>query len=103
MVDFTDGSTSGVVTKDVVPGLGVKIIQGRVPATFVWGTDKYIVDLAEYGATKISGFLAFVETTAGSVTVAGTGTSAVSGTTLTLDSTGTSAATKGGTFIIFAY
>lgn len=103
MVDFTDGTTSGVVTTEIVPNAGLKIIQVRVPATFVWGTDRLIVDLNEYGAKQIAGFLAFEETTAGSVTIAATGTSAVSGTTLTLDSTGSSANTVGGTFIIFAF
>jgi hypothetical protein len=109
MVDFTDGTTSGVVTKDVTPQLGVKIIQVRVPATFVWGTDQLIVDLTKYGARSCAGVLGFVETTAGSVTVpcgaAGTqlGTTAVSSGTLTFTSTGCAANTKGGTLVIFAF
>ena len=109
MVDFTDGTTSGVVTKDVTPQLGVKIIQVRVPATFVWGTDSLIVDLAKYGAKYCAGVLGFVETTAGSVTVpcgaAGTqlGTTSVATTTLTFNSTGCAANTAGGTLVIFAY
>jgi len=109
MADFTDGTTSGVVTKDVTPQLGVKIIQVRVPATFVWGTDSLIVDLAKYGAKYCAGVLGFIETTAGSITVpcgaAGTqlGTTAVSTTTLTFTSTGCATNTKGGTLIIFAY
>ena len=109
MVDFTDGTTSGVVTKDVTPQLGVKVLQIRVPATFVWGTDNLIVDLAKYGASKFAGVLGFIETTAGSVTVpcgasgAQLGTTSVSTTTLTFNSTGCAANTKGGTLVIFAY
>jgi len=103
MVDFTDGTTTGVVTTDVTPNLGRKIIEVRVPITFVWATDSLIVDLADYGATKISGFLAFEESTAGSIVIAATGTTSVSGTILTIDSVGSTADTIGGTFIIFAY
>lgn len=109
MVNFTDKTTSGVVTKDVTPGLGVKIIQVRVPATFVWGTDNLIVDLGDYGATKVSGVLAFVETTAGSVVVpsgasgAQLGTTAVSAGVLTFTSSGSASNTAGGTLVIFAY
>ena len=102
MVAFTDGTTSGVETKDMIPALGVKMIQMRVPATFVWGTDTMVVDLNNYGAKKVSGVIAFEETTAGSVVVAASaGTTAVSGTTLTYTSAG--AGTNGGTIIIFAY
>jgi len=109
MVDFTDGTTAGVVTKEVTPNAGLKILQVRVPATFVWGTDNLIVDLADYGAASVAGVLGFVETTAGSVTVpCGTagvqsGTTAVSSTTLTFTSSGCAANTKGGTLIIFAF
>lgn len=102
MVTFTDGTTSGVVTKDMIPAMGVKTIQTRVPAAFVWGTDTIVVDLADYGATNLSGVIAFEETTAGSVTVAATaGTTAVSGTIMTYTSAGSG--TNGGTIIIFAY
>jgi hypothetical protein len=109
MVAFTDGTTSGVVTTDVTPNMGIKIIQTRVPATFVWGTDTLAIDLSKYGATKVAGILCFVETTAGSITVpcgaAGTqlGTTAVSGTTLTYTSAGAAANTCGGTIIVFCY
>jgi len=103
MSDFTDGTTSGVVTTEIVPNAGIKMISIRVPATFVWGTDAIIVDLADYGASDISGFLCFEETTEGSVAIAGTGTTAVSGTTLTFTSTGSGANTVGGTLIVFAY
>lgn len=104
MTAFTYGTTSGVTAKDITPGLGVKIIQITVPATFVWGTDTLAVDLDEYfGCTKISGFLAFEEGTAGSVITAATGTTSVSSGTLTYDSTGSSADTCGGTVIIFGY
>jgi len=109
MTDFTDGTTDGVVTRDVTPGLGVKIIQVRVPATFVWGTDNLIVDLKDYGAGYCSGVLGFVETTEGSVTVpcgaAGTqlGTTAVASGVLTFTSSGCAANTAGGTLVIFAY
>lgn len=102
MVAFTDGTTSGVVTKDIVPSLGVKVLQVRVPSTFVWGTDSIVVDLGNYGASKVSGVIAFEETTAGSVTVAATaGTTAVSSGTLTYTSAGSG--TNGGTIIIYAY
>lgn len=102
MVAFTDGTTSGVETKNIAPILGVKIIQTRVPATFVWGTDTIVVDLGDYGASKVSGVVAFEETTAGSVTVAATaGTTAVSSGVLTYTSAGSG--TNGGTIIIYAY
>lgn len=108
MVAFTD-TTSGVVTKEIVPNSGVKIIQVRVPATFVWGTDTLAVDLTKFGAYYCAGVLGFVETTVGSVTVpcgaAGTqlGTTAVSSGTLTYTSTGAAANTAAGTLVIFAY
>ena len=102
MTDFTDGTTSGVVTRDIVPALGVKCLQVRVPATFVWGTDSLIVDLGDYGATSLAGVLAFEETTAGSVTVQATeGTTSVSSGVLTIVSGGSG--TNGGTFLIWAY
>ena len=102
MVDFTDGTTAGVVTKDITPGLGVKVIQVRVPSTFVWGADKIIVDLKKYGANNITGVLAFEETTAGSVVVAATeGSTIVASGVLTYTSAGSG--TNGGTIIIFAY
>lgn len=103
-VTFTDGTTSGVVTKDMIPALGVKMLQVKVPSSFVWGTDELVIDLKNYGASKISGFLAFLNhTTEGSVVIAGTGTTSVSSGTLTLVSTGSSAQTVSGTFILFVY
>ena len=102
MTDFTDGTTSGVVTKDIVPGLGVKCLQVRVPDTFVWGTDSLIVDLGDYGASKVAGVLAFEETTEGSVSVQATeGTTSVASGVLTIVSGGSG--TNGGTFLIWAY
>ena len=109
MVTFTDGTTSGVVTTELVPNCGIKVIQVRVPTDFVWGTDTIVVDLADYGATKISGFLAFVEDTAGSIILTGgasgaqLGTTAVASGVLTFNSSGCAAKTDGGTLIIFAY
>ena len=109
MVDFTDGTTSGVETKDIVPAMGIKILQVRVPATFVWGTDNLIVDLGKYGCSKIAGFLGFIEDTAGSVILTGgasganLGTTAVASGVLTFTSSGCQAKTKGGTLVIFAY
>jgi len=102
MTDFTDGTTSGVVTSDIVPGLGLKCLQVRVPATFVWGTDSLIIDLKNYGASKLAGVLAFEETTEGSVTVQATeGTTSVTTGTATIVSGGSG--TNGGTFLIWAY
>ena len=103
MTAFTYGTTSGVTAKDVTPRYEKKTIEITLPTTFVWGTDTLAVDLATFGATKISGFLAFEETTAGSVVIAATGTTSVSSTTLTFDSSGSTANTCGGTVIIFAY
>jgi len=102
-VTFTDGTTAGVVTKDVTPNLGTKIISVRVPETFVWGTDIIAVDLKKYGANNIAGFLAFEETTAGSVAIAATGTTSVTSGVLTFTSTGSGANTVVGTLIVFAY
>lgn len=102
MTDFTDGTTTGVVTKDIVPGMGIKCLQVRVPATFIWGTDSLIVDLGDYGASKVAGVLAFEETTAGSISVQATeGTTSVASGVLTIVSGGTG--TNGGTFLIWAY
>ena len=106
---FTDGTTTGVVVKDIVPAQGVKMLQVRVPATFVWGTDNLVVDLKDYGANYCAGVLGFVETTEGSVTVpcgaGGTqlGTTAVASGVLTFTSVGAAANTKGGTLVIFAF
>lgn len=106
---FTDGTTSGVVTTEVAPNSGIKILSVRVPATFVWGTDNLVVDLADYGATYCAGVLGFVETTAGSITVpcgasgAQLGTTAVASGVLTFTSSGAASNTAGGTLVIFAY
>ena len=106
---FTDGTTAGVVTTEIAPNAGIKILSVRVPATFVWGTDLLVVDLGDYGAQYCAGVLGFVETTAGSITVpcgaAGTqlGTTAVASGVLTFTSVGAAANTKGGTLVIFAY
>ena len=102
MVAFTDGSTTGVETIEIAPNTGLKVLQMRVPATFVWGTDTMVIDLADYGANKIAGVIAFEETTAGSITVAATaGTTAVSAGVLTYTSAGSG--TNGGTIVIFAF
>ena len=100
---FTDGTTAGVVTKDMIPALGVKTIMVRVPATFVWGTDIIVVDLKKYGANSLAGFLAFEETTAGSIVIAGTGTTSVASGVLTFTSTGSGANTVVGSLLLFAY
>ena len=101
MTDFTDGTTSGVVTKDMTQ-LGFKMLQVRVPTTFVWGTDNLIIDLGDYGASKLAGVLAFEETTEGQVTVqASEGTTSVTDGTATIVSGGSG--TNGGTFLIWAY
>lgn len=103
MATFTDGTTTEVVSKSVVPGLGVSKIQVRVPATFVWGTDSIVIDLAKFGAKFISGWRAYEETTAGSVVIGATGTCSVSAGVLTFVSTGSGANTCGGTLEIDAY
>jgi hypothetical protein len=78
------------------------MLQVRVPTTFVWGTDSLIIDLGEYGCSKLAGVLAFKETTEGSVTVQATeGTTSVSSGTATIASGGSG--TNGGTFLIWAY
>ena len=103
MVDFTDGTTSGVETIEITPNAGIKVIQVRVPATFVWGTDSIIVDLGDYGASKCAAWLCFEETTAGSVVIAGTGTTTVASGVLTFVSTGSGVNTVGGTLLVWAY
>ena len=109
VVAFVDGTTAGVVTKEIAPNAGIKIIVTRVPSTFVWGTDTLAIDLSDYGAYSVSGVLGFVETTAGSITVpCGTagvqsGTSSVTAGVLTYDSSGCAANTDGGTLVIFAF
>ena len=102
VVVFTDGTTAGVVTTEIGPSPDLKVIQTRVPSTFVWGTDTIVVDLGVYGASRVSGVIAFEETTEGSVVVAATaGTTAVSSGVLTYTSAGSG--TNGGTIIIYAY
>lgn len=103
MTAFTDGTTAGVVTKKLSPNMGLTVIQVRVPATFVWGTDSIVVDLNNYGARNIAGFVAFEETTAGSIVIAATGTTSVASGVLTYVSTGSGANTVGGTLVVFAY
>ena len=101
MTDFTDGTTSGVVTRDMT-NLNFKMLQVRVPATFVWGTDSLIIDLGDYGATKLAGVLAFEETTEGSVTVqAAEGTTTVASGVATIVTGGSG--TNGATILIWAY
>ena len=103
-VTFTDGTTSGVVTKDLIPAMGVKMLQVKVPSGFVWATDELVIDLKKYGARYLSGFLAFEDyTTAGSVVIAATGTTSVASGVLTIDSVGSDAHTVSGTFILFVY
>lgn len=104
MATFTYGTTSGMSAAEIAPNGGLKVVQIKVPATFVWGTDSIAVDLATFGATRIAGFIACEETTEGSVVVcASTGTTSVSTTTLTYVSTGMSANTDIGSLILFIY
>jgi len=63
-VVFTQDTATWV--KEVTPNTGVKILQVRLPATFVGGTDSLTVDLTRYGANNVTGVLVFRETTAGS-------------------------------------
>ena len=102
---FTMGTTAGVSALNVTPSQGLSIMQVRVPSTFVWGTDIIVVDITKYGggAKSICGFLAFEETTAGQVLVAGTGTTTNSSGTVTYTSTGSAANTVGGTLLLFCY
>jgi hypothetical protein len=100
-VTFTDGTTSGVVTKEVAPNSGVKIIKTHLPATFVWGTDILSIDLKKYGGMNLIGFLCFEQTTAGSVVIAATGTTAVTAGVLALTTTGSGANTVVGDIILF--
>ena len=104
MVDFTDGTTTGVVTRDTVNS-NFKIIKTFVPATFVWGTDHLVIDLKTYGCSKVHGVTAFQESTASSIVLPITGnTTSVSSGTLTIvsGSTGGAASALGGTFLIYA-
>jgi len=101
-VTFTDGTTAGVVSKDVIQDLSTKILKVNVPATFVWGTDILSIDLTKYGCLKLAGVLAFEETTAGSVAAATTVTTSVASGVATITST-SGAAAKIGSFLIFAY
>lgn len=101
MATFTVGTTSGVTVQEITPNAGKKYIEIFVPATFVWGTDSIAIDLSSYGMSKVSAWHAFEETTAGSVVIAATGTTSVTGTTLTFVSTGSGANTCGGTLMIW--
>lgn len=95
-------STSGVVVKSMAPNSGLAMIAVTVPTTFVWGTDTIAIDLAKHGGSKLIGWFGFVESTAGSIVIPATGTTAVSTTTATITPTASGTPTKGGT-IIFVY
>jgi len=101
-VTFTDGTTAGVVTKDVIPQLAIKVLQVRVPVTFLWGTDILAIDLTRYGATMLAGVMSFEETTEGSIVVARACTTSVTAGVASITSTAGGEA-RFGTFIIFAY
>lgn len=101
MTTFTVGTTSGVTVQEIAPNAGKKYIEIYVPSTFVWGTDSIAIDLSGYGMTKVTAWLAFEETTAGSIVIAATGTTSVTTTTLTYVSTGSSANTCGGTLMVW--
>jgi len=102
MTDFTDGTTTGVEVIEIAPNAGIKVLQVRVPATFTWGADSLIVDLGDYGCSKLAGVFPFEETTVGSVVVPATaGTTSVASGVATIVSGGSG--TNGGTFLIWAY
>jgi hypothetical protein len=101
-VTFTDGVTAGVVTKDAIPQLGIKILSVRVPVTFLWGTDLLAIDLTRYGCSTLAGVVSFEETTLGSIVVNRACTTAVVTGVATITSTAGGEAREG-TFIIFAY
>lgn len=85
----------------LIPALGATVIQVVTAATVVGGTDTLTVDLTDFGCTNIHGILGFDETTTGSVVVNQQPTTAVSGGTLTITTTGSETCVK--TFYVFAY
>ena len=102
MTVWTD-KTIGVVGKDAIPNLGIKMVHIRTPATFVNGTDTLAVTLSDFGLTTFVAVLGFEETTAGSVSVPITAlTTSVTNGVLTIATT-TPANTCVTDFIIFGY
>lgn len=94
-------AVSGSVVKEVVPAMGVKMLQVVTPSTADDG-DTVAVDLTAYGCTNIHGILGFTESTTGSVVITEAPTTAVSSGTLTI-TIGGSTDDKVRTFIIWAY
>ena len=94
-------TTNGVSVKSVTPNLGKNIIEVTLPVTFVWGTDTIAIDLAAHGGSLLTGWMGFAETTAGSIVIPATGTTAVSTTTATITPTASGTPTCGGTIFLF--
>ena len=88
----------GTVT-EIAPNAGIKILQVTFPATVIGGTDTVQVDLNDYGCTKLHGIEVYDETTAVSVVVAATPTTAVTSGVLVITLGG--AATCGKTAILY--
>ena len=76
-------STTGVVLREATNNLEAKILIVELPDT-VDDTDTFAIDLSLYGGSVFLGHLGWIQTTANSVIVAETNTTAVSGTTLTV-------------------
>ena len=94
-------TTSGVLLREAVPEQGLKILAVELPATVDDG-DTFAIDLSTYGGSTFIGHQGFIQTTANSVIVAETNTTAVSGTTLTV-TIGGSTDNKKRTLIIYYY
>jgi len=94
-------SEDDCVNTEIVPNLGVKMIQIVCPDTTVGGTDDVTVDLTKFGCTNIHGIHVFDETTTGEVVVLTAATTTVSSGTLTVDLGGSDTGVK--TIILYAY
>jgi len=86
---------------EIVPNMGVKMIQCVFPATVIGGTDTATVDLKKFGCTNLHGIVNFDETTTGSVVVTEAPTTTVSSGVVTITFGGSDTGVK--TVILWAY
>jgi len=86
---------------EILPNMGVKMIQCVFPSTVIGGSDTVSVDLGDFGCTKLHGILLFDETTTGSVVVTQAPNTVVTSGVVVITLTGTDTGVK--TAILWAY
>jgi len=84
---------------EILPNMGVKMIQCVFADTVIGGSDDATVDLGDFGCTNIHGILCFDETTTGSIVVTEAPITTVSSGVVTITFGGTATGAK--TVILF--